>query len=82
MLKLLEEFLHRYENSSVVQRYRLTRDEFLFLYLCANGHDFFEAMDYLDCQKSSLYRLRQQTIKKFKAKTFMEVMYLFGKNKE
>ncbi len=82
MTNFLNEFLHFYENSISVKHYRLTRNEFLFLTLCANGHNFFEVMDYLNRQKSSLYRLRQQTIKKFKAKTFMEVMYGLGRLKD
>lgn len=74
----IEKIIHMYEEAPVWKRYRLTREEYLFLYGTSQGCDNLELMEYFNRQKTFIYEMRQRLIQKFKAKNFHEVIYLFG----
>lgn len=75
----IEKIIHMYEEAPVRKHYRLTREEYLFLYGTSQGCDTTELMDYFNRQKTFIYEMRQRLIHKFNAKNFHEVLYLFGK---
>ena len=78
ILTAFENIMYLHEEASATKRYKLTRDEYLVLCGYSAGHDIIELKEYFDKHKDYIYKIRQQTIKKFSAKHFYEVMYLFG----
>ena len=79
MKETLDSFIHDYENDLTVRKYKLTREEFVYLYLIAQGCNHFELMDYLDCQNGKLYRLRKNIIRKMKAKNLNHALVIYAK---
>lgn len=72
----LESIIYLYEDAPIVKKYNLTRDEFIYLHLSTEGYERHALMDYFDCQKDKLYRLRKNIIYKTKAKNFIHALAL------
>ncbi len=79
MREALSSIIHEYENAQVVYKYNLTRDEFIYLYLTAEGCEHAELMDYFDCQKDKLYRLRSKIIRKLKALNLNHALVIYSR---
>ncbi len=79
MLSAIEHILNVYEESTVTKLYKLTRDEFIYLYLVAEGYAHSEIMDYLNCQKDKLYRLRAKIIRKTKANNLHHALSIYSR---
>ena len=81
MRKILELIIHEYENALVVRKYRLKRDEFIYLYLTAQGSHHLDLMDYLDCKKDKLYRLRANIVRKLRANNLNHALVIYAQIK-
>lgn len=77
MREIFASLIHLYESAPVVKKFRLTREEFIYLYLIAEGYDHAELMDYLDCQKDKLYKLRNRVIRKTRARNLYHAMVIY-----
>lgn len=77
MIESLESIIHAYESTIVVRKYKLTRDEFNYLHLTAEGCEHPELMDYFNCQKDKLYRLRISIIRKMKARNLNQALVIY-----
>lgn len=77
MQEILELMIYEYESSLAVKKYKLSREEFIYLYLMAEGCQHVDIMDYFDCQKDKLYRLRASIISKMKAKNFNQALVFY-----
>lgn len=79
MTEEFDKILREHEISPATLQYQLTREEFLYLYFYSEGSTDIQIGMYLNRKKSYLYNLQKHLVKKFKAKNFKQVMYLYGK---
>ncbi len=77
MKAILETLMHDYEQSQVVNKYRLTREEFIYLSLIAEGCEHPAMMDYLNCKKDKLYQLRNHVVEKMRAENMCHAIMLY-----
>jgi len=66
------------ETAALLSLYNLDRDESLLLYRLAEGRSMSDVSVELNKKESTLYEWCRNIQKKFDAKSFRQVMFLFG----
>lgn len=75
----IDDIIDQYEFSKLAQRHKMTQEEYMLLYRLAEGYTLPMLMDYFNCSRVTVHRLKRRVIDKLRALTLENAIFIFAK---